>query len=116
MSSKAYQKFLKTIRRCESVVASYDTLRQLSQTDSNISAPKDIVRGAVVLAVAALDAYVTEVFAEKLVHLGVSNSTDKPHPSTGSGCSLGENLHPELVEGWRLTTDLFTPQCTSPLP
>jgi len=35
--------------------------------DNSIPAPKDMVRGAVVLAIAALDAYVTNVFAEKLV-------------------------------------------------
>jgi len=67
MATNAYTKFIKTIRRCESLVASYQELHRQSQTDQNIPAPKDIVRGAVVLSVAALDAYVTDVFSEKLV-------------------------------------------------
>jgi hypothetical protein len=67
MTSKAFKKFKKTIRRCESLVDLYNTLHTQSQTDSRISAPQDIVRGAVVLSVAALDAYVTDIFCEKLV-------------------------------------------------
>ncbi|WP_417500454.1 hypothetical protein [Methylophaga sp.] len=38
----------------------------MNTNDPNVPAPKDILRGAVVLAVAALDTYVTDVFAEKL--------------------------------------------------
>jgi hypothetical protein len=66
--SKAHGKFIKTIRRCESLVESYKKLQVIDQEDSvNVPTPKDIVRGAVVLAVAALDTYVTDVFSEKLV-------------------------------------------------
>lgn len=61
MSSRAYAKFHKTARRCDTLVSAYDTLHA-----SGNDATKDIVRGAVVLAVAALDAYVTDVFVEKL--------------------------------------------------
>lgn len=67
MPSNAYDKFLKTIRRCETLTSSYETLHKMNAADSDVPAPKDIVRGAVVLAVAALDTYVTDVFAEKLV-------------------------------------------------
>lgn len=67
MASKAHAKFIKTIRRCESLTQSYKTLRDLNAQDAQTPAPKDIVRGAVVLSVSALDAYVTDVFAEKLV-------------------------------------------------
>jgi len=67
MSSKALSKFKKTIVRCESLVEIYKTLHTQSQTDGRVSASQDIVRGAVVLSVAALDAYVTDVFCEKLV-------------------------------------------------
>ena len=69
MNSKSFEKFRKTIRRCESLVQSYETLHQFSSANlgQNIPVPKDIIRGAVVLSIAALDAYVTDVFAEKLV-------------------------------------------------
>jgi hypothetical protein len=66
--SKAHEKFIKTIRRCESLVESYKKLQIINQEDSvDVPTPKDIIRGAVVLAVAALDTYVTDVFSEKLV-------------------------------------------------
>lgn len=61
MPSNAYVKFHKTARRCDTLVTAYNTLHA-----NGNEAPKDIVRGAVVLAVAALDAYVTDVFVEKL--------------------------------------------------
>ena len=42
-----------------------------------ISFPKDIVRGAVVLSVAAFDAYVSDVFVEKLVPYIKNNSMNR---------------------------------------
>lgn len=71
-SSNAYAKFLKTIHRCERMVGEYEALHQLAialnaRGDGFLTPSKDIVRGAVVLGVAALDAYVTDVFTEKLV-------------------------------------------------
>lgn len=65
--SRSYDKFLKTIKRCETLIRSYQILHAVNQKNNKIPAPKDIVRGGVVLAVAALDAYVTDIFAEKLV-------------------------------------------------
>lgn len=67
MPSRSYDKFLKTVKRCETLIRSYQILHHANQKKSQIPAPKDIVRGGVVLSVAALDAYVTDVFAEKLV-------------------------------------------------
>lgn len=68
MPSKAFDKFIKTIRRCESLVDAYKRLQSLDQeAEVAVPTPKDIVRGAVVLAVAALDTYVTDAFSEKLV-------------------------------------------------
>jgi len=68
MHSKAFSKFQKTARRCETLVDAYTTLHGLNAANNAVPAPpKDIVRGAVVLAVSALDAYVTDVFVEKLV-------------------------------------------------
>jgi hypothetical protein len=68
MHSKSYLKFQKTIRRCESLVDSYIKLQSIDkQSQEAIPTPKDIIRGAVVLSVAALDAYITDVFSEKLV-------------------------------------------------
>jgi hypothetical protein len=66
--SNAHGKFLKTIKRCESLVDSYRQLQAIDQANGVVvPTPKDIVRGAVVLAVAALDTYVTDAFSEKLV-------------------------------------------------
>jgi hypothetical protein len=74
MTSKAYKLFKKTINRCETLVGTYEllrTLRQIVEEDDEleleVQAPTDIIRGAVVLSVSALDAYVTDIFAEKLV-------------------------------------------------
>lgn len=68
MTSAAFNKFLKTIRRCEQLIESYKTLQEIDRANQiQVPTPKDIVRGAVVLAVAALDAYITDVFTEKLV-------------------------------------------------
>ncbi|WP_405123515.1 HEPN domain-containing protein [Pseudomonas sp. M20] len=67
MTSKAFTKFHKTVRRCDTLVDAYTTLHSLNAADASVpTAPKDIIRGAIVLAVAALDAYVTDVFVEKL--------------------------------------------------
>lgn len=78
MSSKSYKKFQKTINRCESLIDSYEELYSANLKGEDTPAPKDIVRGAVVLAVAALDAYVTDVFAEKLVaYLKTHGPNDK---------------------------------------
>lgn len=78
MPTKAHDKFIKTIRRCEQLVESYKKLKELDEeAGSEIPTPKDIVRGAVVLSVAALDTYVTDVFAEKLVPYLKSYNPDK---------------------------------------
>jgi len=61
--SNAHNKFVKTIKRCESLVNSYNQLQAIDQANGvAVPTPKDIVRGAVVLAVAALDTYVTDAF------------------------------------------------------
>ena len=52
-------------------------MRDLAEEEDSAPASKDIIRGAVVLAVAALDAYVTDVFAEKLVSYLKSYSPDE---------------------------------------
>lgn len=67
MPTKAFAKFKKTIIRCEELVSTYETLHLQHQQNQEIPAPKDMIRAAVVLAVAALDAYATDVFSEKLV-------------------------------------------------
>lgn len=68
MPTNAHTKFIKTVRRCEQLVESYKRLKELDdEQDAQIPTPKDIVRGAIVLAVAALDTYVTDAFSEKLV-------------------------------------------------
>ena len=68
MPSNAHAKFIKTVRRCEALVEAYKKLQTIDAEDGiEVPTPKDIVRGAVVLAVAALDTYVTDAFSEKLV-------------------------------------------------
>ena len=69
MPSKAYMKFSKTIVRCETLAKTYSILADVNQANPelNIPAPKDIIRASVTLSVAALDAYMTDVFAECLV-------------------------------------------------
>lgn len=67
MGSKAYLKFDKTLKRCESLVKTYEDLKTDGKLKGLQSPSKDIIRGAVVLSVSALDAYVTDVFSEKLV-------------------------------------------------
>lgn len=67
--SNAYIKFNKTIERCKALVETYKQIKtfSLSNLDSSVVATKDILRGAVVLAVAALDAYATDAFSEKFI-------------------------------------------------
>ena len=68
MPSNAHAKFIKTVRRCEALVEAYKKLQAIdAENGVDVPTPKDIVRGAVVLAVAALDTYVTDAFSEKLV-------------------------------------------------
>lgn len=61
--SKAIIKFNKTIKRCEVLLDVYDNLC----AEPSGPPPKDIIRATVVLAVAALDTYVTDVFGEKFI-------------------------------------------------
>ena len=66
--SKAHIKFQRTISRSSTLISAYHTLLREKRKNKRIKrAPKDLIRGAVVLSVAALDAYITEVFAEKIV-------------------------------------------------
>jgi len=66
--SKAYSKFQRTISRSITLISAYETLLREKRRNTRIKrAPKDLIRASVVLSVAALDSYVTGVFAEKLV-------------------------------------------------
>ena len=65
--SKALKKFEKTIKRSTALISTYRSLLRQRGNDGTIRAPRDLIRAAVVLSVAALDAYVTDVFSEKLV-------------------------------------------------
>jgi len=67
MGTKAFSKFKKTIHRCIDLVLTYEKMHQLHGLGQELPASKDILRAAVVLAVAALDAYSTDAFSEKLV-------------------------------------------------
>jgi hypothetical protein len=67
LSSKAYAKFTKSIKRCEELARTYTILAEARKQNQKIPAPKDIVRASATLSVAALDAYITDVFTEYLV-------------------------------------------------
>lgn len=60
--SLAKAKFDKTINRCNEMVELYNRLKAEAGEDGNAS--QDILRGAIVLAVAAFDAYATDCFSE----------------------------------------------------
>jgi len=63
METKAFLQFKKTIQRSEALISFYIK----NKNNKGIALPKDIVRGAVVLSVAAFDAYVSNVFVETLI-------------------------------------------------
>jgi len=65
--SKAYEKFEKTINRSTALIRTYRTLLKERRNNKRIRVPRDLIRTSVVLSVAALDAYITDVFSEKLV-------------------------------------------------
>lgn len=75
MSSTAYAKFDKTIKRCETLLNTYNTLTADNNTHG-VTIPKDIIRGAVVLTVSAVDSYVTDVFAEFFIKFLKSKPVD----------------------------------------
>lgn len=60
--SKAKEKFDKTIARCNEMVHLYTRLKESDETPS-----QDIIRGAIVLSVAAFDAYATDCFSEHFI-------------------------------------------------
>jgi hypothetical protein len=65
--SKAYEKFERTISRSNTLIRAYYRLVRIKRENRRLRAPKDLLRASIVLSVAALDAYITDVFAEKLV-------------------------------------------------
>lgn len=65
--SNAHSKFEKTINRCTALIRTYRTLSKERRKNKKIRAPRDLIRASVVLSVSALDAYITDVFSEKLV-------------------------------------------------
>lgn len=67
--SSAKEKFDKTIKRCENQIKIYNELKEMKAINPEISIEisQDILRGAIVLAVAAFDAYATDIFSEKFV-------------------------------------------------
>lgn len=67
MATKALAKFKKTINRCGELVSIYELLHQQHISEQGPPASKDVIRAVVVLSVAALDAYATDAFTEKLV-------------------------------------------------
>lgn len=69
--SNAKVKFDKTIARCNEMVALYNKLK----SDCDIVS-QDILRGAIVLSVAAFDAYATDCFSEHFVEYIKKNRVD----------------------------------------
>lgn len=77
--SLAKQKFDKTFNRCNEMVNTYNVMKENANEECVIS--QDILRGAIVLAVAAFDAYATDCFSEYFVHYvkkyGVDSSLEE---------------------------------------
>lgn len=69
--SKAYTKFEKIIIRSVALIGTYRALIRIRLRDKNnnnsMPATEDLIRASVVISVAALDTYITDVFSEKLV-------------------------------------------------
>lgn len=57
--SQAKEKFNKTIARCRTLISLYSTMKSDGKNGN-----QDLLRASIVLSVAALDAYVTDLFAE----------------------------------------------------
>lgn len=60
--SRAKDKFDKTIARCDEMIQLHKRLKEAGETSS-----QDILRGAIVLSVAAFDAYATDCFSEHFI-------------------------------------------------
>lgn len=67
--TNAKRKFDKTILRCKEQIQLYERLKcvQEEHPEIDISVSQDILRGAIVLSVAAFDAYATDCFGEMFV-------------------------------------------------
>lgn len=61
--SKAFVKFRKTIKRCEKLKQTYDLQKVSTEKPGN----QDLLRASIVLSVAAMDAYMTDVFSEYFI-------------------------------------------------
>lgn len=77
--TQAKAKFDRTITRCKEQIKIYNKLKELKEenTDLDIAVSQDILRGAIVLAVAAFDAYATDCFSEKFVTYIKRRNVDK---------------------------------------
>ena len=68
---RAYWEFEKTIERSETLIDLYDFLNDLENDDDDLEEDDhdfaDLLRAAIVFAVAAMDAYFTDRFSELLV-------------------------------------------------
>jgi len=65
-SSEAYKRFAQVILRSHNLISLFEFLDERFGADPDLDF-SDLLRSAVVLSVAAMDAYFTDVFAEKLV-------------------------------------------------
>lgn len=67
--TNAKGKFDKTILRCKEQIQLYERLKSIQEEypEIGISVSQDILRGAIVLAVAAFDAYATDCFVEMFI-------------------------------------------------
>lgn len=63
--SIAKEKFDKTYNRCKEMITLYNNIKENCEDERNIS--QDMLRGAIVLSVAAFDAYATDCFSEHFV-------------------------------------------------
>ena len=96
--TQAFDKFQRTIRRCEGLIDNYNALAQAAHDQQNAPDPaKDIVRGAVVLSVAALDSWATDAFSEGLTTYLRTRSPDETLVNMLSDAGLDARQALEMI-------------------
>lgn len=93
----AKQKFDMTIMRCKDMIHMYDGLQQ----KNTASAAQDILRGAIVLSVAAFDAYATDCFSDYFVKYIKRHGVDEPLESLLSKAGYSIKFSIELLHSKR---------------
>ena len=95
--SNAKKKFDKTILRCREMINTYNNIKE----NCNISVPQDILRSAIVLSVAAFDAYATDCFSEYFVTYIKRHGVDESLESLLNDAGFNVKFSLELINSDR---------------